>query len=171
MPQEVVRAMGAEIELHIDVGYPTVYNDEKLYKAAGACWRIHAARQGCSYRGSHVWVKDFGYYTQQMFGCFYRLGVMNIDKGITPAYIHPHSTLMKGHWNRHGLNGMVRSQCGIDEWFDFAWWFYLFYKHRIIKPSKPCNCQAIMQYIKHKLNNWSNTIIFSLYRSVKRLTR
>src|SRR3982751_4716865 len=31
---ELVHSMGAEIDLHIDVGYPTVYNDENLHHEA-----------------------------------------------------------------------------------------------------------------------------------------
>jgi hippurate hydrolase len=31
--------------------------------------------------------EDFGYYTQRIPGCFYRLGVMNVEKGIT-AGVH-----------------------------------------------------------------------------------
>src|SRR6476620_439731 len=33
---ELVHSMGAEIDLHIDVGYPTVYNNEELYTKAVA---------------------------------------------------------------------------------------------------------------------------------------
>ena len=33
--------------------------------------------------------EDFGYYTQQLPGCFYRLGVMNVAKGITSGVHTP----------------------------------------------------------------------------------
>jgi hippurate hydrolase len=33
--------------------------------------------------------EDFGYYTQLIPGCFYRLGVMNIEKGITSGVHTP----------------------------------------------------------------------------------
>jgi metal-dependent amidase/aminoacylase/carboxypeptidase family protein len=33
--------------------------------------------------------EDFGYYTQKIPGCFYRLGVMNVEKGITSGVHTP----------------------------------------------------------------------------------
>ena len=33
--------------------------------------------------------EDFGYYTQQIPGCFYRLGVMNTEKGIVSGVHTP----------------------------------------------------------------------------------
>jgi hippurate hydrolase len=33
--------------------------------------------------------EDFGYYTQLIPGCFYRLGVMNIEKGIVSGVHTP----------------------------------------------------------------------------------
>ena len=32
---ELVESMGAEIDLHIDVGYPSVYNNEALHRNCG----------------------------------------------------------------------------------------------------------------------------------------
>jgi len=79
---ELVHAMGAEIDLHIDVGYPCVENDDALTESA---WKLAEA-----YMGSHnveeteirMGAEDFGYYTQQVPGCFYRLGVRNEAEGI-----------------------------------------------------------------------------------------
>jgi hippurate hydrolase len=39
--------------------------------------------------------EDFGYYSQLVPGCFFRLGTGNIKKGITSAYTLPHLILMK----------------------------------------------------------------------------
>ncbi len=86
---EVVRAMGAEIELHIDVGYPTVYNDEKLYKVARKFAEEYMPQGKVETTEVRMGAEDFGYYTQQIPGCFYRLGVMNIDKGITSGVHTP----------------------------------------------------------------------------------
>ena len=79
----LAHSMGAEINLHIDVGYPTVYNNEHL--------NTLARQQAESYMGAgnvletelRMGAEDFGYYSQVIPGCFYRLGVMNIEKGIT----------------------------------------------------------------------------------------
>lgn len=83
----LVEGMGAELDLHIDVGYPMVYNNEALDHIA--------RREAAAYMGSanvletevRMGAEDFGYYTRQIPGCFYRLGVMNIEKGIT-AGVH-----------------------------------------------------------------------------------
>ena len=83
----LVEGMGAEIDLHIDVGYPMVYNNEELDTLA--------RREAAEYMGKanvleteiRMGAEDFGFYTQQIPGCFYRLGVMNVEKGIT-AGVH-----------------------------------------------------------------------------------
>ena len=83
----LVTGMGAELDLHIDVGYPTVYNNEPLNEIA--------RKQAAAYMGSEnvletelrMGAEDFGYYSQVIPGCFYRLGVMNQEKGIT-AGVH-----------------------------------------------------------------------------------
>lgn len=75
-------AMGVEMSVHIDVGYPTVLNNEQL--------NLHAQLLAADYFGdSHVeetemrmGAEDFGYYAQQIPACFFRLGVMNKSKGI-----------------------------------------------------------------------------------------
>ena len=86
---ELVHSMGAGIDLHIDVGYPTVYNNEPL--------NIEARKQAEQYLGAEnvsetelrMGAEDFGYYSQLIPGCFYRLGVMNTEKGITSGVHTP----------------------------------------------------------------------------------
>jgi len=86
---ELVHSMGAEIDLHIDVGYPTVYNNEQL--------NDRAVKIAEHYMGSHnieetevrMGAEDFGYYSQQIPGCFFRLGTGNKLKGITSGVHTP----------------------------------------------------------------------------------
>ncbi len=86
---ELVHSMGAEIDLHIDVGYPTVYNNETL--------NTLACKQAASFMGEsnvletelRMGAEDFGYYSQVIPGCFFRLGVMNKEKGITSGVHTP----------------------------------------------------------------------------------
>lgn len=78
----LVEGMGATLDLHIDIGYPSVYNDEALTAEA-----IHLAE---AFVGPHnvgtteirLGAEDFGYYTQKIPGCFFRLGTGNKMKGI-----------------------------------------------------------------------------------------
>ena len=86
---ELVQAMGAEIDLHIDVGYPTVYNNEDLNTAAK---KIAEAYMGEGFVGEteiRMGAEDFGYYSQQIPGCFFRLGTANKEKGITSGVHTP----------------------------------------------------------------------------------
>ncbi len=84
---ELVHSMGADIDLHIDVGYPMVYNNEALDLVARAEARQYLGDDKVLETEVRMGAEDFGYYTRLIPGCFYRLGVMNVDKGIT-AGVH-----------------------------------------------------------------------------------
>ena len=86
---ELVHSMGAEIDLHIDVGYPMVYNNEALDKVARAEAREFMGRDSVLETEIRMGAEDFGYYTRQIPGCFYRLGVMNEERGITSGVHTP----------------------------------------------------------------------------------
>lgn len=78
----LVEAMGAEVDLHIDVGYPTVDNNPEL---TGNAWQLanNYMGEGNVYETElRMGAEDFGYYTQHVPGCFFRLGVRNEEKGI-----------------------------------------------------------------------------------------
>lgn len=87
---QLVHAMGAEIDLHIDVGYPTVYNHEGLSAAAHKLAEQYMpSKDDVEVTEIRMGAEDFGYYTQLIPGCFYRLGVMNEAKGITSGVHTP----------------------------------------------------------------------------------
>src|SRR4051812_38728320 len=78
----LVEAMGAEVDIHIDVGYPTVDNDPFLTEEA---WQLAIQYMGdekVEETEVRMGAEDFGYYTQQVPGCFFRLGVRNEAQGI-----------------------------------------------------------------------------------------
>jgi hippurate hydrolase len=78
----LVESMGGEIDLHIDVGYPTVDNDPVL---TGIAWQQAEAYMGqanVQETEMRMGAEDFGYYTQVIPGCFFRLGVRNEARGI-----------------------------------------------------------------------------------------
>ncbi|MFT3746696.1 MAG: M20 family metallopeptidase [Agriterribacter sp.] len=89
MATELVHSMGAEIDLHIDVGYPTVYNDEKLNTAAEISAAEYAGADNIEESELRMGAEDFGYYSQVIPGCFYRLGAGNVSKGITSGVHTP----------------------------------------------------------------------------------
>ena len=84
---ELVHSMGAEIDLHIDVGYPMVYNNEALNRVARGAAQEYMGAGQVEETEVRMGSEDFGYYTQHIPGCFYRLGVMNVAQGIT-AGVH-----------------------------------------------------------------------------------
>jgi amidohydrolase len=87
---ELVHSMGAEIDLHIDVGYPTVYNNEQLHETAKAIAKQYMNEQNVEETEIRMGAEDFGYYSQQIPGCFFRLGTGNKAKGITAGVHTPH---------------------------------------------------------------------------------
>ena len=86
----LVHSMGAEIDLLIDVGYPSVYNNEALHELAKQKAEAFIGVSNVEETEKRMGAEDFGYYTQQIPGCFYRLGVMNTEKGIISGVHTPH---------------------------------------------------------------------------------
>jgi amidohydrolase len=84
---ELVHSMGADIELHIDVGYPTVYNNESLHTKAKDLASIFLGKENVEETEVRMGAEDFGYYSQEIPGCFFRLGTANRAKGIV-AGVH-----------------------------------------------------------------------------------
>jgi hippurate hydrolase len=78
----IVESMGAEIDIKIDVGYPTVDNDEMLTDAAWKLADDFMGRENVQETEMRMGAEDFGFYTQLIPGCFYRLGVRNEAKDI-----------------------------------------------------------------------------------------
>jgi hippurate hydrolase len=87
---DLVHSMGAEIDLHIDVGYPTVYNNEKLNAVAIRTAEEFMGVEKVEETEIRMGAEDFGYYSQQIPGCFFRLGTGNKSKGITSGVHTPH---------------------------------------------------------------------------------
>jgi hippurate hydrolase len=83
----IAKSTGAEIEFTIDIGYPTVFNDphvtEKAKNIATEIFGVDKIEEGELRMGA----EDFGYYSQKIAGCFFRLGTGNIEKGIS-AGVH-----------------------------------------------------------------------------------
>ena len=87
--ESVSQGMGAEIDLHIDIGYPCVYNDEKLHPIAMAKAAEFMGQELVEETELRMGAEDFGYYSQKIPGCFFRLGTGNVSKGITSGVHTP----------------------------------------------------------------------------------
>jgi hippurate hydrolase len=80
--KELVRSMGGEIDIHIDRGYPAVINNEKLNAEVKNAAEQFLGQENVQETELRMGAEDFGYYAQQIPACFYRVGVMNKEKGI-----------------------------------------------------------------------------------------
>lgn len=87
LTHDLVQSMGGEAELHIDVGYPCVMNNERLTATAMALAETYMGNEKVSETELRMGAEDFGYYAQVIPACFFRLGTMNKAKGIT-AGVH-----------------------------------------------------------------------------------
>ncbi len=84
---DLVHSMGGEVDVHIDVGYPCVMNNEQVNADAMKKASLYLGEENVSETELRMGAEDFGYYAQQVPACFYRLGTMNKSKGIT-AGVH-----------------------------------------------------------------------------------
>jgi amidohydrolase len=89
MATDLVHSMGGEIDLLIDVGYPSVYNNEVLNETTRKKAEEFIGKTNVEETEPRMGAEDFGYYTQLIPGCFYRLGVMNKEKGIVSGVHTP----------------------------------------------------------------------------------
>ena len=87
--ESTAKANGAEVELEISIGYPSVINDPATTETARslACSLIGEANVGEA--EISLGAEDFGYYTQEIPGCFFRLGTGNVKRGIVSGVHTP----------------------------------------------------------------------------------
>jgi amidohydrolase len=85
----IAKGMGAGIDVRIDVGYPNVFNDEKLHAIALQSARGFMGDAQVGETEMRMGAEDFGFYSQIVPGCFFRLGTGNAEKGITSGVHTP----------------------------------------------------------------------------------
>ena len=86
---DLVHSMGGEIDLHIDKGYPAVVNNEDLNRSVKNAASEFLGSENVEETELRMGAEDFGYYAQQIPACFYRVGVMNKEKGIVSGVHTP----------------------------------------------------------------------------------
>ncbi|WP_109694563.1 M20 metallopeptidase family protein [Chitinophaga deserti] len=84
---ELVHAMGAEIDIDILVGYPTLYNNEDVTATARKLAEDYMGAENVTDTELRMGAEDFSFYSQVIPACFFRLGTGNKAKGIT-AGVH-----------------------------------------------------------------------------------
>ena len=93
---ELVKTMGAEAEIKIDVGYPFVLNDEKLHPVAKAKAAEFMGTGNVTETELRMGAEDFAYYSHLVPACFFRLGAGNKAKGITSGVHTPTFNIDEG---------------------------------------------------------------------------
>jgi len=78
----LAKSMGGTADLRIEVGYPTLLNDETLTGRAFTYAREYLGTDQVIELPIRMTAEDFAYYSQEMPACFYRLGTGNPAKGI-----------------------------------------------------------------------------------------
>ncbi len=79
----MARGMGGDCDFDIHVGYPFLVNDEALTLNSQEAARQYLGAENVVDLGLRMTAEDFAYYTQEIPGCFYRLGVNNKAKGMS----------------------------------------------------------------------------------------
>ncbi|HVI48522.1 MAG TPA: M20 family metallopeptidase [Chitinophaga sp.] len=85
----IAEAMGAEIDLEILVGYPTLYNNEEVTAKARAFAEDYLGQSQVEDTEIRMGAEDFAFYSQVIPACFFRLGTGNVARGITSGVHTP----------------------------------------------------------------------------------
>jgi len=86
---ELVHAMGAEIEMEILVGYPTLINNEAVTGKARSLAEEYLGKEKVDDTELRMGAEDFAFYSQEIPACFFRLGTGNKSRGITSGVHTP----------------------------------------------------------------------------------
>ena len=78
----IAEGLGGKVELDIQKGYPVLYNDEKLAVQTRSSIAEYMGEENVVDIDLWMAAEDFAWYTQEIPGCFYRLGTRNEAKGI-----------------------------------------------------------------------------------------
>jgi amidohydrolase len=87
MAQSIAEGMGGKCEVFIDQGYPFLINNEEVTENARMAAKEYLGDNFVHQLELRTTAEDFAYFSQKVPGCFYRLGVRNMEKGIN-ANLH-----------------------------------------------------------------------------------
>lgn len=85
----IVEGMGGEVDFEIRKGYPFLQNDPELTARATEAAKEYLGEENVIDLDIWMAAEDFAYYSQEIDGCFYRLGTRNEDKGIVSGVHTP----------------------------------------------------------------------------------
>jgi amidohydrolase len=79
----IAEGMGGSCDVSIHKGYPFVYNDPGFTAEVKKFAETYLGAENVVELEMRMTAEDFSYFAQEVPGCFYRLGVMNTERGIT----------------------------------------------------------------------------------------
>lgn len=79
---QTARSMGGDADLEIKKGYPVLFNDEELATRSRSWISDYVGEENVVDIDIWLAAEDFAWYTQEVPGCFYRLGTRNESRGI-----------------------------------------------------------------------------------------
>ncbi|RLD60731.1 MAG: amidohydrolase [Bacteroidetes bacterium] len=82
MAKNIAEAMGGKCEVFIDQGYPVLINNETVTENSRKAAKEYLGDEFVHELELRTTAEDFAYFTQKVPGCFYRLGVRNLKKGL-----------------------------------------------------------------------------------------
>ncbi|WP_373522040.1 M20 family metallopeptidase [Aquiflexum sp.] len=85
----IVEGMGGELDFEVRKGYPFLKNAEALTSRAQLAAIEYLGEENVEDLDIWMAAEDFSYYTQEIDGCFYRLGTRNESKGIVSGVHTP----------------------------------------------------------------------------------
>ena len=85
----LVESMGGKLEFEIRKGYPFLQNDPELTARATDAAKEYLGEENVVDLDIWMAAEDFAYYSQEIDGCFYRLGTRNEAKGIVSGVHTP----------------------------------------------------------------------------------
>lgn len=85
--EQLANTSGATINTLIDVGYPFVLNNETLTQEATELAKNYMGESNVLETEIRMGAEDFAFYSHLIPACFFRLGVGNVNRGIT-ANVH-----------------------------------------------------------------------------------
>ncbi|WP_100628732.1 M20 metallopeptidase family protein [Algoriphagus formosus] len=85
----LVESMGGKLDFEIRKGYPFLQNDPELTARATDAAKEYLGEENVVDLDIWMAAEDFAYYSQEIDGCFYRLGTRNEAKGIVSGVHTP----------------------------------------------------------------------------------
>jgi amidohydrolase len=83
----IAEGMGGRCQVDIHHGYPFVYNDPDVTSKIRKYAESYLGAENVEELDMRMTAEDFSYFAREIPGCFYRLGVMNQERGIN-ANLH-----------------------------------------------------------------------------------